>query len=237
MKTYRWATPIAAVLLLAGCGNKPQPAPITPDAALPPATEAAAPATPAPAAPAAAEAPAAAPAAVEDPVAVAKRKKIEFALSEQAIAEDAKGQWSATATASSTYKAAKDQEAYAPWQATGPANVTQVSDDPRSWAPAEADTGIEWLQVTFARPVSATEIRVRQSFGPGAIIKVELIDDKGAKQTVFQGVDERKYDEWTWWFTQSFPKTSYPVTGAKITLATNAVPGWNEIDAVQLIGE
>jgi hypothetical protein len=27
------------------------------------------------------------------------------------------------------------------------------------------------------------------------------------------------------------------VTGAHITLATNAVSGWNEIDAVQMVGE
>ena len=120
---------------------------------------------------------------------------------------------------------------------TGVPNVIQRRDDPQSWTPSEADAGIEWLEVTFARPVSATEIRVRQNFNPGAIIKVELIDDKGAKQTVFEGVDERKYDEWTWWFTQTFPKTAGLVAGARITLATNAVPGWNEIDAVQLIGE
>jgi hypothetical protein len=168
---------------------------------------------------------------------VAKRKKIDFALSEQAMADDPKGQWAATATASSTYGGAKGKAGFSAWQATGAANVTARRDDPNAWTPAEADAGIEWLEVTFAKPVHATEIRVRQNFNPGAIIKLELIDDKGGRQTVFQGVDERKYDEWTWWFTQTFPKTPGLVTGAKITLATNAVTGWNQIDAVQLIGE
>jgi hypothetical protein len=32
-------------------------------------------------------------------------------------------------------------------------------------------------------------------------------------------------------------KTEYKTQKVKITLATNAVAGWNEIDAVQLIGE
>jgi hypothetical protein len=34
----------------------------------------------------------------------------------------------------------------------------------------------------------------------------------------------------------TFPKTDYKVDHVKITLATNLVPGWNEIDAVQLLG-
>jgi hypothetical protein len=32
------------------------------------------------------------------------------------------------------------------------------------------------------------------------------------------------------------PKTAYKAYRVKITLATNVVPGWNEIDAVQLVG-
>jgi hypothetical protein len=33
-----------------------------------------------------------------------------------------------------------------------------------------------------------------------------------------------------------FPKTAYKADRVKITLATNVVQGWNEIDAVQLVG-
>jgi len=85
--------------------------------------------------------------------------------------------------------------------------------------------------------VHASEIRIRQSFAPGAIIKVELIDTTGAGHVVYEGVDAATYDKYNFWFRKSFDKTTYQVAGAKITLATNAVPSWNEIDAVQLIGE
>jgi hypothetical protein len=33
-----------------------------------------------------------------------------------------------------------------------------------------------------------------------------------------------------------FPKTAFKTDRVKVTLATNIVPGWNEIDAVQLVG-
>jgi len=92
--------------------------------------------------------------------------------------------------------------------------------------------------VGFAKAVHATELRIRQSNAPGAIIKVELLDDKGGKHAIFSGVDETSYPPQTiTWFTAKTAKTDYLVKGALITLATNAVSGWNEIDAVQLLGE
>jgi hypothetical protein len=32
------------------------------------------------------------------------------------------------------------------------------------------------------------------------------------------------------------PKTTFKTARVRLTLATNVVPGWNEIDAVQLVG-
>lgn len=196
--------------------------------------EASAAAAPAPAAPAA-------DAAVQDEEAAAKKKAIERALAEETIVSDAKGQWATSATASSTYAGDKDPAStvsYAPMQVVGKPDVERYGDDGRSWAAAQADAGIEWLQVEFAKPVSATELRVRQSYAPGAIIKLELIDEAGSRHTVWEGVDDARYDPSTVeWFKRSFAATAYKAKAARITLATNAIQGWNEIDAVQLIGE
>ncbi len=206
-----------------------------------PAAEPAAPTAPESAAssdaPAAATAPApAAPAAAEDPAVAAKRAAVEFALSEQKIAEDPLGQWAASATASSVYGDAADQASYSVWQATGAPNVQHYGDDGNSWATKEPDHGIEWLQVTFAQPAHATMLRIRQNNAPGTIIKLELLEEGGASHTVFEGVDSQEYAAGEIsWFTQKFEATPYLVAGAKITLATNAVSGWNEIDAVQLV--
>jgi hypothetical protein len=221
-KPYSLGASALVLIALTACGKKDEP------------VQAAAPAaTPAPI-----EQPAATPAPAEDPEMAKRKAAIEFALAEQKIAEDAQGQWAATANASSTYNQAKDQEQYSAFQATGAPNVQSYGDTGTSWAPKDADAGIEWLEVGFAKPVHATAVRIRQNNAPGAIIKIELVDDQNAKHTVFEGVDTNTYPaSQIVWFNQTFEKTGYAVTGAKITLATNAVSGWNEIDAVQLVGE
>ena len=178
-----------------------------------------------------------APPAEEDPAAAEKRQAVEFALREETIASDPKGQWASTAKASSTYGDAQDPQDYSASKATGAPDVANFSDSGNAWTAKEPDGGIERLEVGFAKPVQATEIRIRQSFGPGAIIKVELLDASGGSHVVYEGVDATAYDKYNFWFRKAFDKTSYAVAGAKITFATNAAPSWNEIDAVQLLGD
>jgi len=225
-KFYSLTATAIALIALTACGKKNEPEQTAAVTAAPAAqSQAQQP-------PEATEAPA------EDPEMAKRKAAIEFALAEQKIADDPQGQWAATATASSTYQAAKDQAQYSAWQTAGAPNVQQYSDNGNAWATKDADAGIEWLQVGFAKPVHATALRIRQNNAPGAIIKIELIDDQNAKHTVFEGIDSNKYPpNKIVWFNHAFEKTAFAVTGAKITLATNAVSGWNEIDAVQLIGE
>lgn len=230
---WKLALLLAIDLTVAGCGKKQEPVPAAPPA-------------PAATAPAASSAAPAAPVATQDSgevsaEAAAKVAAVKAALAESEIVSDSRGQWAVSATASSTYASdiSPDSKAsYSPNAATGAPDVEHYGDDGHSWASATADKGIEWLEAKFAKPVQATEIRIRQSNAPGAFIKVELIDDGGGKHALWEGVDEEKYEPNTvnWW-RRTFEKTSYKVAGVRITLATSAVAGWNEIDAVQLIGD
>jgi hypothetical protein len=187
------------------------------------------------------QAPAPAEAAAPAPALDEKAAAIQAALAEDAIVSDPRGQWAISASASSTYagdKAPESMTSYAPGMATGAPDCERYGDNAKSWATEMADKGIEWLEVKFAKPVNATELRVRQNFSPGAIIKLELVDEGGARHAVWQGTDDQQYPQNTIsWFSRSFEKTPYAAVGARITLATNAVPGWNEIDAVQLLGD
>jgi hypothetical protein len=166
-----------------------------------------------------------------------KETKIKEALDEEQILADSKGQWAVNADASSTYAADK-LSGWSPVKMTGEPDVDNYGDNGNAWASKEADKGIEWVKLTFKKPVNATEIRIRQTYGPGAVIKIELIDEKGKSNTVWEGVDKTKYEpNKIKYFNVSFEKTAYKTKAVKITLATNSVEGWNEIDAVQLVGE
>lgn len=161
-------------------------------------------------------------------------------VDEKKILADPLGQWASSAVASSTYAQTADQKAgYSAWQATGAPNVSRYSDNPAAWTTRSGDSKTpEWLEVKFARPVYATSLRIRQSAAPGAISKLELIDADGASHEIWSGADATPYQKNTiGWLVQDIPKTSFVVTGARITLATARVWGWNQIDAVQLVGE
>ena len=43
-----------------------------------------------------------------------------------------------------------------------------------AWASRLADSGPEWLELTYSNAVVATAVRVRQVFNPGAITKIEV---------------------------------------------------------------
>jgi hypothetical protein len=198
-----------------------------------PATAAPAPAAAAAAAPIVATAAAAAPPAAIDRETARKQAQIEWALKQDEIRNDPNGQWATQAKASSTFNDAKGNASYSPNQATGEPNVQTYSTTSQAWSSKTADSGIEWIELTFAKPVHATAVRVRESSGSGAVIKIELFDEKGVAQTVWSGADSTKELNY---LIAEFPKTAFKSNRVKVTLATNIVSGWNQIDAVQLVG-
>ena len=88
-----------------------------------------------------------------------------WALKQDEIKNDAKGQWAIAATASSTYNDAKGQDSWSANQATGAPNVDHYGDDGHAWTTKTQDAGIEWLDLKFPKPVHAEEIRVRNPAG------------------------------------------------------------------------
>jgi len=236
----------AAAAPAAGSASAAAPAASAPAAA--PAPAAAAPATvaadvsaasaavataaSAPAATAAPAAPAAPPTAA-DREAERKKAQIEWALKQDEIKSDPNGQWATDAKASSTFNDAKGNTSYSASQATGEPNVQTYSTTPQAWSSKTPDSGIEWLELTFAKPVRANAVRVRESSGSGALIKIEVFDEKGVAHTVWSGADSTKELNY---LIAEFPKTAFMTNRVKLTLATNVVGGWNQIDAVQLVG-
>lgn len=155
-------------------------------------------------------------------------------MDEQTILDDPKGQWASAAIASTQYGDAD----FSARQAIGAPDVPSHADHPRAWAPSASERQREWLEVTFAKPVSATELRIRQSFNPGTIVRVDVIDTDGQSVATWSGRDASAYPpDQIAWFAIRFQATQVPVERARIVLDTPAAKGWKEIDAVQLVAE
>ena len=145
--------------------------------------------------------------------------------------EDPNGQWATWADASSFYSA----DNWSPEQATNAPNVFTYSDDPNAWAPADIGKGTEVLALYYAEPVYATEVRIKESYGSGAITKVALVDMDGNSHKIWEGTDPAEGLDY---FIIKTEKTSYKANGVIITFDTKKSPNqWVEIDAAQLVGE
>jgi hypothetical protein len=218
---------LSMTLLAVGCKKSAETAEPTAPQTAPSSTPAAT--APAPSPPAASSSDAAA-GAVEIN---SKMAAADWALKQDEIKTDPNGQWAIEATASSTYNDAKGTDSFSANQATGAPNVDQFGDNAMAWAPKTQDAGIEWLDLKYPKPVYATAVRVRESCGSGAVIKIELFDEQGTAHTAWAGNDPTTDLNY---LAVKLPKTAYKTAHVKVTLATNVVHGWNEVDAVQLVG-
>src|SRR4051812_14147023 len=118
-------------------------------------------------------------------------------------------------------------------QATGAPNTPSAVDASTAWASREPDSGPEWLSLQFARPVDIAEVRIRESYNPGAISKVVAV------------VNNREIVLWEGTSNPGAAPRDFvvPVTTSvqsasiHVHLDTARVEGWNEIDAVELVGK
>jgi hypothetical protein len=216
---------LLSVLALAACQKKPAP----------PAAESPAAAAPAPA-------PAAEPAqppSAQDAEKAEKQAKLDYATMEDRFLNDPKGQWAASAKASSSFGEKPEEPPESPeksgaWKLTG-------KPDGGTWNNNNQDIGFDWIELTYGKPVHATEIRAAFAGDEavGSVTKVELLGADGKATTVWSGVSDQKEDRRgnRTWFVRKLEKTAQPMVGVKLTFANNVSPGYKEVDAVQLVGE
>jgi hypothetical protein len=144
-------------------------------------------------------------------------------------ATDALSQWAVAATASSAY----GRPDWSPNRASGPPDVNACSDDPRAWASSRGN-GVEWLELEYGEPLFATEVRVYQTFGRGAISRITLIDLEGNSRIVWEGRDVDVQCPGV--LIARMEPTVTKVARVRIDLDESRTGFWNQIDAVELVG-
>jgi hypothetical protein len=138
-------------------------------------------------------------------------------------------QWAISAAASSQF----GESGWTASQATGAPDTTDCGDYTTAWASAGSDT-VEWIKLSYATPVYATEVVIYQTYNPSSIVKIELIDLTSGYHEVYSAQPEARQCPQTLYI--SFQQTDYEVGGLRITIDQSVIGNWAEIDAVELVG-
>lgn len=149
------------------------------------------------------------------------------------VEEDSDGrlrQWAEAATASSEYEA----DRWSAKQATGKPDSPEGGDRPTAWASKDADGAEEWLELRYAIDVRPARIRVHETYNPGAVSRVEALREDGTWKELWRGKAGPREGGW---LEIEVPAGAGPTRTIRLTIDSAAVSGWNEIDAVELIGE
>ena len=154
-------------------------------------------------------------------------------------------QWAIKASASSAAGGllGENRDDQSPYAATGEPDVNECGESLSAWVIKQEDDGLHWLELEFYDEVFVSKVRIKESWNPGSVSKVEL-KNENEYVTMWEGVDTRRHPPCPGFFDVSYEGQEGNITTSmspfkahtiKITFNTD-VEGWNEIDAVQLIG-
>lgn len=142
--------------------------------------------------------------------------------------------WASAAEASSEF----GSSSWTAMQAAGAPDTNGCGDYGTSWASASSSSVDTLTLYYYDQPVIPYEVNIIQTYNPSQVVKVELIDALGQfyDVTIYesapQAVSQCPY-------TLSIPVSGvdYLVMGVRITIDQSILGlGWNEIDAVELVG-
>jgi hypothetical protein len=127
------------------------------------------------------------------------------------------------------------RRSWGPEQATGAPDTMEAGDRASAWASREPNAGPEWLKLDYAKEVEIAEVRVRETYNPGAVVRLTAVFPDGRESLLWEGAEPPAQAPVDRPFTPSFGAVRG--RSLKIYLDTRKVLGWNEIDAVELIGK
>jgi hypothetical protein len=142
-------------------------------------------------------------------------------------------QWAVGAEASSVFA----EPEWSPEKVLGPPDSPGCGDYQFAWASAASD-GIDQLTVFFSVPVLPVEINIHQSFNPDQVVKVEVYNlEREVFFTVLQKNPETVDRPCPYQLSVSVTEIDFPTDQIRITVDQSQLGlGWNEIDAVELVG-
>lgn len=139
--------------------------------------------------------------------------------------------WAAKVVDVSSQKA-EGKEPFSPEKVLGEPNALplgQISNE--AWIPKKEGPK-EYIEVKFAKSVVARQVTVVESFNPGSIIKIELVDTRGERHQVYENPAPGPLPELFRTLQVTFGPGNYRTIGVVVTMNTAKVNGVNQIDAI-----
>ena len=124
---------------------------------------------------------------------------------------------------------------WAPGRAIGSPDTPRMGDIASAWASLTPDGQAEWLDLVYAQPVDAALARVYETYSPGALVRVTVIDPSGRETTAWTGTDPAKPNAAGVYVADVPLATTGAISHIRLHLDSVKVSGWNEIDAVALV--
>ena len=143
-------------------------------------------------------------------------------------------QWASSAKATSQYSS----PLWAARQATHKPNTVGCGDRPTAWA-SKDKAGIDTLTVGFKIPVVPQTVKVYQTYNPGQVTKVQVVDVKGKTHNVYAAAPVALVPPPPCPVVLEVPITGITtkVKTVRITVDQSQLGIYqDEIDAVQLVG-
>jgi hypothetical protein len=119
-------------------------------------------------------------------------------------------------------------------QATGPPDTKGSGDIPTAWASETPDGQQEWLLLKYAKAVQPSAVVIHETYNPGAVTKVCLLDANALEVVVWSGTDPTGANGAGRGVFTVPVQVNFKTSAVKIYLDSPKFPGWNEIDAVGL---
>jgi pimeloyl-ACP methyl ester carboxylesterase len=141
-------------------------------------------------------------------------------------------QWASSAQATSQYS----PDRWSARHATGEPDVVAWADDENAWTTLDSDVGIQSIELTYETVVVPREVNVVETYQGGAVVRIEARDPTtGDWAELWSGRDPSPPDRIAT-FSPELERVGFPTDSIRVTLDTDLVSGFNEIDAVELVG-
>jgi hypothetical protein len=142
-------------------------------------------------------------------------------------------QWGLEAESNSEFA---DPE-WAASQAIGAPDTLRCGDYQTAWATARSDAEA-WLEIKFPLAVHVTAVNIIQSFNPNQVVKVELIGAFDRSMEIYNKDPVQVDQPCPYTLPIPIDKTAGRFDKVRITIDQSVLGlGWNQIDAVELVGE